>query len=78
MKSPSMRPRGIAFTIEAVTNLNIQDKQVFDRFERVVLAKIDEFTPHYIVKILSSYYKMGFGSGELYDQLINKAMQSMS
>ena len=48
-----------------------------ERFERVVLAKIDEFIPHYIVKILSSFFKMGLGSPELYDQLINKVMNSM-
>ena len=41
------------------------------------MAKIDEFIPHYLVKVLQSYYKMGFGSNELYDQLINKIMQAM-
>lgn len=50
---------------------------MLERLERVVLAKIDEFIPHYIVKILSAYFKMGMGSSELYDQLINKIMSSM-
>ena len=43
-----------------------------------MLSKIDEFIPHYIVKVLNSYYKIGFGSGELYDKLINQLVQSMT
>ena len=66
-KSPSMRARGIAFAIDSIANLNVKDASIFDRFERVILAKIDEFIPHYLVKILGSYYKMGHGSNELYD-----------
>ena len=70
-KSPSMRPRGIAFAIEAISNLGYDDKAVFDRLERVVIAKIDEFNTHYLVKIMNSYSKVGQGSGELYDSLIH-------
>ncbi len=46
--------------------------------EKVVLSKLDDFIPHYLVKILASYFKIGFGSGELYDKLINKIIISMS
>lgn len=59
LKSPSMRPRGVAFAIEALANLNYQDKDVFGRLEKVVLAKLDEFIPHYAVKILAAYSKVG-------------------
>lgn len=72
MKSPSMRPRSVAFTIESIANLNYKDEETFKRLEKVVFSKLDEFIPHYIVKIMSSYYKIGFGSGELYDKLISK------
>jgi hypothetical protein len=47
-----MRPRGIAFAVEAIANLNFNNELVFTRVERVILAKIDEFIPHYIVKVL--------------------------
>lgn len=73
-KSPSMRPRGIAFAIEAISNLGHADKAVFDRLERVVIAKIEEFNTHYLVKIMNSYEKVGLGSGELYDSLIYQIM----
>ncbi len=62
-----MRARGVAFAIEAISNLNYSDKEIFDRIECVILAKIDEFIPHYIVKVMSAYYKMGYGSSDLYD-----------
>ena len=76
-KSPSMRARGIAFAIEAFSNLNFKDEELFNRMERVTLTKLDEFIPHYTVKVLQAYYKIGYGSGELYDQLINNVMETM-
>lgn len=75
VKSPSMRPRGVAFAIESLANLDLEDKSVFDRMERVVLAKLDDFIPHYVVKVLSSYYRAECGSGELYDQLIHHILK---
>ena len=62
-----MRARGVAFAVESISNLNYNDKEIYDRMECVILAKIDEFIPHYIIKVLSSYYKMGYGSSEFYD-----------
>jgi hypothetical protein len=73
-----MRPRGVAFAIESLVNLNIDDADIFQRLERVTLAKIDEFIPHYLVKILSSYKKIGKGSSELYDQIIHKILINLS
>ena len=72
-----MRPRGIAFAVEAISNLEYEDKTVYDRLERVIIAKIDEFNTHYLVKIMNSYQKVGQGSGELYDSLIYQIMQQM-
>jgi hypothetical protein len=69
-KSPSMKPRGVAFAIESITALEHKNEQTFQRLEKVVLSKIEEFIPHYLVKILNSYYKSGYGSGELYDRII--------
>jgi len=66
-KSASMKPRGVAFAIEAFSNLGIQDEELFKRMERVTLAKLDDFIPHYIVKVMQAFYNMGYGSGELYD-----------
>ena len=45
--------------------------------ERVVLSRIDEFIPHYLVKILCSFTKAGYGSGELYDQIISKVLPAI-
>ena len=42
--------------------------------ERVVLSKIDEFIPHYLVKVLCAFAKAGQGSGELFDQIIAKVL----
>lgn len=66
-----MKPRGVAFAIESISAMNYKNEEVFKRLEKVVVSKIDEFIPHYFVKVLTSYYKMGYGSGELYDKLIN-------
>lgn len=65
-----MKARAVSFALESISNMNYKDEETFKRFEKVVLAKFDEFIPHYYVKILSSYYQSGFGSGELYDKLI--------
>lgn len=65
-----MRARSVAFTIESIANLNYKSEETFRRFEKVVFSKIEEFIPHYIVKVMSSFYKIGYGSGELYDKLI--------
>lgn len=73
-----MKARGVAFAIESIQNLDYKNEEVFKKLERVVLSKIDEFIPHYHVKVLSSFYKMGYGSGELYDKLINKVIESMN
>ena len=66
-KAASMRPRGVAFAIESLANLGMDDQTLFNRLERVTLAKIDEFIPHYLVKILTAFTKAGHGSSELYD-----------
>lgn len=66
-KSPSMKPRGIAFATESLCNLGYLDKESFEKIERVTLAKLDDFNHHYTVKMLSAFYKMGYGSNEFYD-----------
>ena len=43
-----------------------------------MISKLDDFIPHYLVKVLNSYYKMGYGSGELYDKLINGIIKAIS
>lgn len=83
IKSPSMKARGVAFAIEAVSNISIPNQeeqivQVFQRLEKVVLTKIDEFIPHYLVKILSAYTKAGQGSGELFDSVITQIIKALS
>jgi hypothetical protein len=47
-----MKPRGVAFAIESIANLEHKNEESYKRLERVVLSKIDEFIPHYLVKIL--------------------------
>lgn len=49
--------------------------QAFSRLEKVVLTKLDEFIPHYLVKILVAYTKAGQGSGELFDGLITQTLK---
>ena len=39
-----------------------------------MLSRIDEFIPHYLVKVLCSFAKAGYGSGELFDQIIAKVL----
>ena len=73
-----MKPRGAAFAIESITNLGYLSEETYKRLEKVVLSKIDEFIPHYLVKIMAAYYKTGFGSGELYDKLISRVVESMN
>lgn len=46
------------------------------RMERVVMAKIDEFIPHYLIKVLTSFASAGYGSGALYDVLVHKIIEA--
>eukprot|EP00347_Sterkiella_histriomuscorum_P005947 403354650 len=71
-KAPSMKPRGVAFAIESMQNLDYRNDEAYAKLDRVVLSKLDEFIPHYLVKIMQSYYKLGYGSGDFYDRVINK------
>jgi hypothetical protein len=73
-----MRARGVAFAVEGISNLKLFEKTVFDRLEQVVLAKLEEFIPHYQVKVLHAYFSMGYGSGDLYDSLIAKIIQGIN
>jgi hypothetical protein len=78
LKTASMKPRGVAFAIESIANLDYRSEDTFKKLERVVISKFDDFIPHYMVKVLASYYKMGYGSGELYDKLINGIIKAMN
>jgi hypothetical protein len=78
LKTASMKPRGVAFAIESIANLDYKSEETFKKLEKVVISKFDDFIPHYMVKVLASYYKMGFGSGELYDKLINGIIKAMN
>ena len=67
-KSASMKARGIAFAIEAIATINEKSEieeveNIFLRLEKVVLVKKDEFIPHYLVKVLTSFNQAGQGSG---------------
>ena len=78
LKTASMKPRGVAFAIESIANLDYKSEETFKKLEKVVISKFDDFIPHYMVKVLASYYKMGYGSGELYDKLINGIIKAMN
>lgn len=59
VKSASMKPRGVAFAVEAICELPNVDEEAFIRLERVVLSKIRDFIPHYYVKIFTAFNKVG-------------------
>ena len=70
-----MKPRGVAFAVEAIAMINdkaeIDDKEaVFNRLERVILVKLDDFIAHYVVKCLTAYKLASCGSGQLYEACI--------
>jgi len=54
-----MKPRGVAFAVEAISSVPDVNSEVFTRLERVVLGKIKEFIPHYYVKIMQSFTNAG-------------------
>lgn len=78
MKTASMKPRGVAFAIESIATLEYRNEETFKKLEKVVISKLDDFIPHYLVKVLNAYYKMGYGSGELYDKLISGIIIAMT
>jgi hypothetical protein len=57
----------VGFIFRHMAEKRQNDKEIFERIECVILAKIDDFIPHYIVKVMAAYFKMGFGSSDLYD-----------
>lgn len=61
-----MKPRGIAFAVESISYLPMAGNKEFNRLENVVLSKIKDFTPHFLVKIVTGFHKVGFGSIEFY------------
>jgi hypothetical protein len=65
-KSSSMKPRGLAFAVEAISLLPTAGDDEFNKLEKVVLSKIKEFIPHYYIKIMLAFSNAGQGSGELF------------
>ena len=66
LRSASMKARGVSFAIEAITHFNSEEfisqehaEELFQRMERVVLSRLDEFIPHYLVKVICSFAKAG-------------------
>ena len=47
-----MKGRGVAFAVESLCILQYKNEETFKRLDRVVLAKLDDFIPHYSVKVL--------------------------
>jgi hypothetical protein len=78
MKTASMKPRGVAFAIESIANLDYKNEETFKKMEKVVISKLEDFIPHYLVKVLHAYYRIGYGSGELYDKLIHGIIKAMT
>lgn len=76
-KAASMKPRGVAFAIESIASMGHKDEATYKRLEKVLLSKLDDFIPHYLVKVLSAYYRMGYGCGELYDKLISGLVKQL-
>jgi hypothetical protein len=72
-KSASMKPRGIAYTIESIALLNPSCQLSFSRLENVVLARIDEFNPFLLTKLLSSFPR-DLGSPQLFAAVLQKLM----
>lgn len=72
-----MKARGVSFAVEAIAEFvksdvdefisPEQEEVLFQRMERVVLSRINEFIPHYLVKVLCSFAQAGHGSGDFYD-----------
>lgn len=77
IKSVSMKTRGVAFALESITRFQYHNEDIFKWFEKVIFSKLDDFIPHYLVKVLSSYYTAGLGSNTLYDKVISKIIESI-
>ena len=73
-----MRARGISYAVESMTNINfgiIEDSfadEVYTILDKVIQAKFSDFLPHYLVKILDSFYKVKKGSQELYSMTFRR------
>lgn len=85
-----MKARGVSFAVEAITNFvkhqgpeseefvsSEHAEQLYQRMERVVLSRINEFIPHYLVKVICSFAQAGHGSGELFDRIIEKLLPAV-
>jgi len=67
-----MRSRGIAYTLVGLRNINLKEilgeksensdfdlESLFDTLEKVVLAKLNDFNTHDLIKTFVSFYEMG-------------------
>lgn len=58
VKSASMKPRGVAFAVESISQVPGASLADFNRLENVVLSKVKEFVPHFLVKILTGFCRV--------------------
>ena len=61
-----LKPRDLAFTIEAVSHLPDVSDHLYTKFEKAALLRMQEFLPHYMIKIMVSLNRAQQGSGELF------------
>ena len=73
-----MKPRDLAFTMEAVSRLPGISDDLFTKFEKAALFRMQEFLPHYLIKIMVSFNRAQQGSGELFSQLIENINQNFA
>lgn len=45
-------------------------KSFYNHMEKVILAKLKEFTQHDLVKVLNAFYQLGQGSGNFYEAVV--------
>ena len=86
LRSASMKARGVSFAVEAIANFvtkhkeiitEEQTEEIFCRLERVILSRINEFIPHYLIKVLCAFTQAGHGSGEFFDQIITRVLPAI-
>jgi hypothetical protein len=83
-KCVSMKSRGIKYVVTGLNNafpdgkipedlnLEFNNNQLYDRLEKVILTKLDDFTNHDLIYALESFFNTKVGSDKFYEKVFAK------
>jgi len=80
-----MNARGIKYITNGLSNINFRNQNIpaeidldftpdelYDRIEKIIISKIDDFVNHDLVNILTDFHSLKVGSSKFYTKIVQK------